>query len=414
MEYNERHIEAKLRETAKYFKVVLILGARQVGKSTLLEHVFPHAQVVLFDPLQDLYNVRQDPDLFLNNFPAPLILDEVQYVPELLPALKRRVDRSEKKGQYFLTGSQNFSVLKTIAESMAGRVGILHLDGFTPEEILGCGSKKGWLSAYLSDPEGLRSLVQGVYQEFSNLTKFLWRGTYPEVLTIADTSITRYFASYLQTYVERDVRVMENIKELADFSRFLGIAAALSGQEINASQLGREIGVAPATARRWLDLLAYSYQWLELFPYHGNTIKRISGKRKGHFRDTGLICYLQRISSPDALLAHPQLGAIFESWVVNYIHRQFVHLPLDPYAYHWRSHGGAEVDLILEMDGKLYPIEIKCKTMVSKQDASGVKAFKETYPHQKVMPGLVIYCGSKCFAIDQDVIALPWNAVISQ
>ena len=136
MEYKQRHIEAKLKETAQYFKIVLVLGARQVGKSTLLHHTFPKAPVILFEPLQDLYNVRSDPDLFLNHFPSPLILDEVQYVPELLAALKRRVDASDKMGQYFLTGSQNFSVLKNIAESMAGRVGILHLDGLTPEEML--------------------------------------------------------------------------------------------------------------------------------------------------------------------------------------------------------------------------------------------------------------------------------------
>lgn len=412
MDYKTRHLESRIKEAAKYFKIVLVLGARQVGKSTLLHHVFPDAQVILFEPLQDLYNARTDPDLFLNNFPSPLILDEVQYAPELLSTLKRRVDASEKKGQYFLTGSQNLSVLKTVAESMAGRVGILNLDGFTPEEMLGLGAKKGWLPLYLDDPEALRTSVSGIYGEFSNLARFLWRGTYPGILTIPDSGIVTYFRSYLQTYVDRDVRTMENIKELADFNRFLNLVGALSAQEINASQLGREIGIVPATAQRWLDLLTYTYQWLELFPYHGNTIKRVSGKRKGHLRDTGLACYLQRIPSPESVAGHPNLGALFESWVVNYIHRQFVHLPLDPLAYHWRTHGGAEVDLILEMDGRLYPIEIKCKTFVGKQDASGIKAFRETYPHQKIMPGLIVYCGNECFTVDKDVIALPWNAIV--
>ncbi len=412
MDYKPRHLEAKIKEAARHFKIVLVLGARQVGKSTLLHHALPHAQVIIFEPLQDLYNARRDPDLFLNNFPSPLILDEVQYVAELLPALKRRVDGSDANGQYFLTGSQNFSVLKNISESMAGRVGILHLDGFTPEEMLGQGNKKGWLAAYLQNPNSLIQTVRGTYQEFANLARFLWRGTYPGTLTIPDSSLVMYFRSYVQTYVDRDVRTIENIKELADFDRFLNLAAALSGQEINASELGREIGIAPVTARRWLDLLVYSYQWLELFPYHGNTLKRISGKRKGYFRDSGLACYLQRISSPEAVAVHPKLGFLFESWVVNYIHRQFVHLPIDPYAYHWRTYGGAEVDLILEMDGKLYPIEIKCKTHVTKQDASGIQAFKNTYPHQNVMPGLVVYCGNECFALAPDVIAIPWNAVI--
>lgn len=152
MAYLPRHIEAQLLESAKHFKAILLLGARQVGKSTLLTHLFPHLKCIVFDPIQDLFNARQDPDFFLNAFPAPLILDEVQYVPELLPALKRKIDLSHAKGQYFLTGSQNFSMLRTVAESMAGRVAIFHLENFTPQEILGKGRQEGWIPKYLQNP----------------------------------------------------------------------------------------------------------------------------------------------------------------------------------------------------------------------------------------------------------------------
>ena len=157
---------------------------------------------------------------------------------------------------------------------------------------------------------------------FSPLVEFLFRGTFPATFELPTSQIPRYFRSYLQTYVDRDVRVQEDIRQLAEFDRFLGISASLTAQEINTSQIGREIGISPHTARRWLDLLTFTYQWLELLPYHGNTIKRLAGKKKGYFKDSGFACYLQKIESPEGLAVSPKLGAIFETWAVNYIHQQ--------------------------------------------------------------------------------------------
>ncbi len=409
MNYRNRHAEKRLLHLRSYFKVVLVTGARQVGKSTLLSRLLPEVKTIVFDPIQDLYGARQDPDLFLDNFPSPLVLDEVQFVPELLPALKRRVDRLDSPGQYFLTGSQNLSMLRSVAESMAGRVGILPLDGMTAYELSGWGNKDGWLPAYLDAPDSLVDLAAGTITPLRYLAHFLWRGTLPGLLDAPDAIVPDYFRSYVQTYVERDVRLMEDIRELAGFGRFLGLTGALTSQEVNASQFGREVGVTPATARKWLDLLINTYQWLELFPYQGNTIKRLSGKRKGFLRDTGMACYLQRISSPDALAVSPILGAIFETWVVNEVLRQGMTLSMPPHAYHWRTGGGAEVDLIIERDGRLYPIEVKCKTNLSRHDASGLRAFRETYENARIMTGLVIYAGSECYRIDEHTIALPWN-----
>ncbi len=409
MNYRNRHAEKRLLHLRSYFKVVLVTGARQVGKSTLLSRLLPEVKTIVFDPIQDLYGARQDPDLFLDNFPPPLVLDEVQFVPELLPALKRRVDRLDSPGQYFLTGSQNLGMLRSVAESMAGRVGILPLDGMTAYELSGWGNKDGWLPAYLDAPESLLDLAAGTITPLRYLAHFLWRGTLPGLLDAPDTIVPDYFRSYVQTYVERDVRLMEDIRELAGFGRFLGLTGALTAQEVNASQFGREVGVTPSTARKWLDLLINTYQWLELFPYQGNTIKRLSGKRKGFLRDTDMACYLQRISSPDALAVSPILGAIFETWVVNEVLRQGMTLSMPPHAYHWRTGGGAEVDLIVERDGMLYPIEVKCKTNLSKHDARGLRAFRETYENARIMTGLVIYAGNECYRIDEHTIALPWN-----
>ena len=414
MNYRNRHVEKRLLHLKRHFKVVLLTGARQVGKSTLLAHLFPDVRMVVFDPIQDIYGARRDPDFFLDNFPPPLILDEVQFVPELLAALKRRVDRIDSPGQYCLTGSQNLSMLRSVAESMAGRVGILPLEGMTVNEVCGLGNRDGWLSTYLSAPDTLVARVNGTLGELGSLARFLWRGTLPGLLDIPDEVVPDYFRSYVQTYVERDVRLMENIRELAGFGRFLGLTGALTAQEINASQFGRDIGVTPATARNWLDLLMNTYQWLELFPYQGNTVKRLTGKRKGFLRDTGMACSLQRISSPEALAVSPMLGAMFETLMVNEVLRQGNTLAMPPQAYHWRTGGGAEVDLVLDRDAKLYPIEIKCKSNLTKHDARGLRAFRETYGGDRVMTGLIVYAGKECYRVDDQTVALPWNAKLRE
>lgn len=411
MQYLTRLIEPSLKEAASTFKAVLILGARQVGKSTLLQHLFPDIKRIVFDPLQDLYGARRDPDLFLDSFPAPLILDEVQYVPELLPALKRRMDESNQRGQYFLTGSQNFSVLKTVAESMAGRVAIYNLDTLTLQEIEGRGSSPSFLSQYLGNPKQVFESPILPALPTRSLVDFLFRGSYPDACSLPLSQVTRYLRSYLQTYVDRDVRSQEEIRQWAEFDRFLGLAAALTGQEINASQLGRDIGVTPQTSRRWLDLLMFSYQWMELPAFHGNTIKRLSSKRKGYFKDSGLACYLQRLESPESLATSPRFGAIFETWCVNMLMAHANSMEVSPVAYHWRTAAGAEVDLVFERGGKLYPIEMKSSSRLGSHDLSGMRALRATYPDRETAPGLVIYAGRDFFRLDDQTLAVPWFAL---
>ena len=409
LNYKTRHAEQKILQLAKNFKIILVLGARQVGKSTLLKHMLPDIKMFVFDPVQDLFGARQDPDLFLNNFKSPIILDEVQFAPELLAALKRKTDLNEAKGQYFLTGSQNINILRSVSESMAGRVGILQLEGLTAAELSNLGEKKTWLDYYLTDPCSLIDKIKIINQ--NNLLNFLWQGALPGLINIDKNSITDYFYSYVSTYIERDIRSIENIKDISNFNKFVALTAALTGQEINASQFGRDINVSPTTIKKWLNILLSTYQWKEIPPYHGNTIKRLSGKSKGFFCDTGLTCYLQRISSPEALAVNPLLGSLFETWAINDIQKQFVTLSTAPKMYHWRTSAGAEVDLLLERDGKFYPIEIKCKTNLTSKDTRGIKAFRETYPKLNIMTGLIIYAGDTCYKVNDNVIALPWDGI---
>lgn len=403
----DRHLQNKLLGMARNFKVVMLVGARQVGKSSLLSHLYPNLKHISFDPYSDQYGAKADPDQFLTNFPAPMILDEVQYTPELLSAIKRFVDRSPEKGQYFLTGSQNFALLKNAAESMAGRVGILEINGLTYFEKTNQ-LDTHWLKTYLTAPETLVSSTKSIQNE--RIYDKIWIGQLPALASIEEDFVADYLGSYIQTYLERDIRVFENIEDMGKFDRFLGLCAAMTAQEINDSEFGRELGLSSPTIKRWRARLMASYQWRELLPYYGNTIKRLAKKPKGYFCDTGLACHLQRIPSPLALASHPSLGHLFESYCVGLIATLCTTLSPAPKLYHWRTGGGAEVDLVLDYNGCLYPIEVKCKTSVSKKDARGIEAFYENYPNAKIAPGLILYTGDYPLHISKNCIALPWNS----
>jgi uncharacterized protein len=411
MNYLGRHLEDRLLRHSKAFKIVLVAGARQVGKSTLLNHVFPDIKTVVFDPVQDVYGARSDPDQFLDTFGTPLILDEVQYAPELLPALKRRVDRSDDKGQYFLTGSQNLSVLRNVSESLAGRVGILRLDGLTPAELSGDFQQGSWLVEYLQSPIEFADAVNQIriIRPSKPLAEHLWRGQLPALIPFENEDIPAYLNSYVQTYVERDVRVMANVSDLAQFGRFLRLCGALTGQEIFQSQLGRELGINPKTGRAWLNMLIHSYQWVELQAYSGNAIKKLSSKPKGHLQDSGLACYLNSISSPQSLLSNPAFGNIFESWGIGWILRQIQRMPLAPALYHWRTENRAEVDAVLDYNGQLFPIEFKASSQLTGHDARGIQAFRSTY--KQAAPGVIIYGGDEAYRLAEHTIAIPWKAI---
>jgi predicted AAA+ superfamily ATPase len=220
-----------------------------------------------------------------------------------------------------------------------------------------------------------------------------------------------FFTSYIQTYVERDLRLIDNVENLELFGRFLSLLAALTAKEIKYNELGREIGISHQTAKRWCSALLSLYQWRQVSPYYSNTIKRISESPKGYLTDTGVACHLLKIFSPTALAVHPLLGSLFETWVVGHIHQLFASCTAPPHAHHWRIHSGAEVDLILEWNGHFYPIEIKCSQNLSRADLYGFKAFRETHPHLKVMPNLLIHAGEDNYLMDKETLALSWKAL---
>jgi len=415
MKYRQRALESKLTALAEHFPAVVVTGARQAGKSTLLTRLFgKKSRHFVFDPVTDEFGARRDPQFFLQQHKTPLILDEIQYAPELLAVIKKQIDKNRSPGQFYLTGSQNLSVIKSISESMAGRAVMVDLDAMTvPERKGDAESCKGfWLEEILAEGKNFKSIKKlthsGAAPKNSPLFKTLWRGGYPGTLDLPDRFLADYFRSYVRTYVERDIRVLAEVSSQQTFSRFFGLVAALTAQEVNYSHLGRELGVTPQTATRWLDILNATYQWFELPPYHGNLIKRLSNKGKGYLTDTGLACYLARVSSPEALAVQPVLGAVFETHVVLEIKRMFSFLSSAVNFFHWRAHSGAEVDLVIERDGTLWPVEIKCKTNINAYDVRGLNAFREAYPG-KCGTGILVAAVEEPFFFSKEIIVLPYS-----
>ena len=414
VEYRERILSKRLIRLAETFPAVVVAGARQVGKSTLIRHVFPKdADYVLFDPTVDVENARQDSDLFFDNhLKRPLLLDEIQYAPEIVGALKRRVDADRRPGQFIITGSQQWEVMKSISESLAGRAVFIDLCGFSLAEAAGAAQSGGWLEHWLNEPERLIEKNVRCLEVERSLYEILWRGFLPEADRLALDVLPDFFNAYLRTYIDRDARLLADVSDWHSFNRFFRLSAALTAQDVNYSQLGRDIGLTPQTAHRWLDMLNATFQYETIAAYAGNTVKRLSGKPKGYISDTGLACAAQQISSPNALAAHPMLGALFETAAVGEIRKQNSAISTPAALYHWRTQAGAEVDVVLERDGRLFPIEIKLTSQPSKRDARGLEAFRATYPNQNIAPGLILAPTKQFRKISDNDFTLPWNAVV--
>ncbi|MBN2134829.1 MAG: ATP-binding protein [Acidobacteria bacterium] len=408
--YHERILTDRLHRLFSVFPVVVVSGARQVGKSTFLANTLGmKMNTVVFDPVIDIENARMDPELFLSNRTPPVILDEIQYAPELVPAIKRRIDRDRSAGQYILTGSQQWGVMRTISESLAGRAVFLDLEGFNLAEITHEKRQDTWLDKWIGDPVDFLKTFSGRCLTKTTLYEQLWRGFFPEAQFIPLDTIPDFHVAYQRTYIERDARQFADVSNWQLFGRFLRMTAALTAQEVNYSQIGRELGLTPQTARRWLDILKATFQWVELEPFSGNAIKKVSGKPKGYISDTGLACSVQAISSPMAIAGHPLWGALFETAAVAEVRKQCSFMSPRPRMYHWRTYGGAEVDIIIEYDGRFYPIEIKAKSNPSRGDTSGISAFRQQYPDIPVERGLVLAPIERPNRISEKDYAVPWD-----
>lgn len=413
MNYRRRLVEEKLRAYVGAFACTLVTGARQVGKSTLIRQLFGDVfRTFVFDPVQDLYGARKDPDLFLRNNPPPLILDEIQYVPELVPALKRFVDENRRPGMYIITGSQQWQIMRNLAESLAGRVAILELPAFCLQETEERCHRPCWLNQWLDTvPAGIERGLAALSEYRSlgqSLTQRIWRGGFPEIQSLDEAVVSGWMQGYVSTYLQRDVRTLLDVRDEMQFASFLALCASLTAQECNFEQLGRDIGVSSPSAKRWIGLLRGTYQWLQVPAFTANHIKRLSARPKGYAADTGLACYLMRLSSHEAVQGHPAFGALFETLAVTECHKQLQCRSLFPALYHYRQHSGAEIDLVIEKDGKLFPIEIKAASNVRPSDCRSIDVFREKMG-DVVQPGLIIAGCKDVFRVGERCVAVPFD-----
>lgn len=401
--YKKRLITDYLMSLFEHFPVVAILGARQVGKSTLIENLtIDGLKTYVFDPILDQYGEKKDPEFFLQQQSFPLFLDEFQYAPGLSGVIKRFVDKEKKNGLILLSGSHQFSVIKNLSDSMAGRVAIVNLWPMSVKEITGKNSnflEELFLNGKIE--------VSTEKNESKNVIDYLWRGLFPRTLELENKFIPTLYESYLKTYIERDVKDLIDVKNVTLFSRFVALVASKTSNEINYSELGRELGIDQKTALKWLTILESSFQFMAIPSFSQNTVKKIASKPKGMFIDTGMVCGMLRISSPEVLLGHPMLGALFETFVFWEIYKTVQAWPTKPNFYHYRTQAMAEIDLIAEINGKYIPIEIKIKTNPNKGDVNLMSRFMKEY-HSQCSIGIVVCSCEIPYKIKEDIWAIPW------
>lgn len=364
--YIERTLETFVATATTQFPVVLVTGARQVGKTTILRHLsgLARAYVTLDDPL--LLNLaKTEPSLFLQRFPPPVLIDEIQYAPELLPYIKMAADAQQQPGLFWLTGSQQFHLMQGISESLAGRVAIIHLLGLARRELIGAGKARPFLPT--SDLIEERVAV-GHRLTLKEVYRLIWRGAFPAIALNDAVDRDLFYGSYVQTYLQRDVRDLARIGDELAFLRFLRAAAARTGQLLNLVELARNADVAPNTAKNWLAILQAANLVYLLEPYYTNTTKRLVKTPKLYFLDTGLVAYLTEWATPETLEAGALSGAILETWVVGELLKSYWHNGRRAPFYFFRDKDQKEVDLVIVQDGMVYPLEIKKTAAPGKDD----------------------------------------------
>jgi len=403
--YVSRALEPIIKKAAREFPVVVLTGPRQSGKTTLLKHLFgkSHGYVSL-EPPDVRAAASADPRGFLALHEPPVVFDEVQYAPDLLIYVKERVDAERKlRGQYLLTGSQNLLPLARETESLAGRAAVLRLLPLSRREAQG--APRGRLPW-----EAPRGRTRRKGPAHADLWRSFLRGGYPELVTEPKRDAAAWHASYIATYLERDVRSLRQVGDLAQFQSFLRVLAARSGQLLNLADVSRDLGVALNTAKAWLSVLEATYQVVVLRPWFGNVGKRLVKTPKVYFGDVGTLCHLAQLHDPGHAASGPMAGAILETAVLSEIVRALTHRGEDPRLCFFRTSDGHEVDVIVEERGKLVPIEVKLSSTPSPGMAAGILKLREILGG-KVRDGYVIHPGNVRLPLAPGVTALPFSAL---
>ena len=398
--YYPRAIRDSWLESSEQFPVLLLTGARQVGKTTFLQHVCDanRRYVTLDDPsLRAL--AQEDPNLFLERFPSPVLIDEIQYAPQLLPYIKMAVDTKKQTGAFWLTGSQQFHMMKGVSETLAGRVAILHLLGFSQRER---DRRPLELVPFLPTRQVIterekfaaKTSVKRVYRD-------IWTGSYPALVAGPARDRDLFYSSHLQTYLQRDIRDLAQVVNETGFLRFLKACAARTASLLNYSDLARDADVSVNTAKNWLSILEASFQVFLLRPYHSNLTKRLVKRPKLYFLDTGLCAYLAGWTSPETLEAGAMSGAILETHVLCEILKSWWCRGKTPQIYYYRDKDGREIDFLFFQDRAVHPLEVK-KSATPKREWPAVFSTLDRLDAKRGEGGVVCLCRQMIPLSDRD------------
>ena len=406
MRYIERDLKSKIMALNKEYSAILITGARQVGKSTLFENIMKEMNsernIVTLDDLEERTLAKNDPAMFLKLHKPPVLIDEVQYAPELFSYIKIEIDRGAKPGSFWLTGSQAFRLMELAQESLAGRVAILRLAPLSQHESYGTGS----VSPFTVDLEQLQKRKKTHSPASINeIYERIWKGGMPALISERYTDREVYYSSYIQTYIERDVSdLIKGVDKLL-FHDFIRSAASRIGEVLNIHAIAGDVGINDDTAKRWLQVLEKSDIITLLRPYSNNALHRTIKTPKLYFFDTGLVAYLTKYSSPEILANGALAGHILENYVVIEIIKSYKNAAKDSLFWYYRDKDNKEVDMILESDGMLHPIEIKRSVNPGTELSGSFKILdKATVPRGT---GAIICLRDELSAIDSNNLIVP-------
>ena len=405
MEYISRHLENRILEISKSYAAILLTGPRQSGKTTMLRRLAEKENAgrgyVTLDDLNERDMAKNDPKLFLQLHKPPVLIDEVQYAPELFTYIKIHIDEHHNPGDFWMTGSQIFRLMRGVQESLAGRVALLHMSPLSQREIMGvpCVPFDTDFDRLLAEKEQLPSVTA------PELFERLWLGSMPGIVSGQYPDRNVFYSSYLSTYVERDVRDLSGSVDALKFTRFITAVAARASQLLNYNALAEDADIDIQTAKAWVNILETLGIIFLLHPYSNNVLKRTIKTPKVYFYDTGLVCYLTRWSSPEVAESGAMSGALLENYTVSEIMKSYQNAGREPYLYFYRDRDAKEIDVILECDGKLCPLEIK-KTVTPDKRLTRVFGVIDKAPLQRDT-GAVLCMADRFSAFDRDNLIVP-------
>lgn len=405
MAYINRAMEATFKRMAQEFSVILLTGPRQVGKTTMLKRLAEaegvNREYVTLDDITEREMAKNDPKLFLQLHKPPVFIDEVQYAPELFPYIKIYVDEHQQAGAFWLTGSQIFKLMDGVQESLAGRVCLLHMSPLSQAEACGCTSEP-----FTVDFERLLMRSKAVAPaSIQKIFERIWRGGMPAIVSGVKKEQAAVYSSYISTYIDRDVKEIADRVDSFKFLNFVTVVAALTSQMVNYKTIADAVEISVPTVKNWLNILERLGIIFYLHPYSNNLLKRMVTKPKLYFYDSGLVAYLTKWTDSETLMNGAMSGAILENFVVSEIVKSYQNAGLEPFIYYYRDKDNKEIDIVLERNGTLYPLEVKKTMMPDKRWTNVFGVLDKT--SLKRGTGGILCLSDKFTAFDRDNLIIP-------